>query len=368
MRPLDGYRVLEYCDAHCPPFVHMAVSMATKIAADLGADVIKLEPRQGDALRRSPPLFMDGEGRERSFLFEFLNTSKRSIVLDDAEPSWPAALGRLARASQAIVQGADASSSLPPGSDGDVGHLTRVLVTPFGDDPAWRDVPSSELTVLALGGLLQMIGEPASEPLRFGGHQPAYAAGLAAFSGLVAGLAAPDRRGLEDVRVAALDVVTWLNWKAVLSPKPVRRQGSASEWQVVPCQDGFVAVVYQQEDWPNMLRLTGVEALADARFRTRAGREEHRDELMAHIRRWFAPRTKEEVTRLARAYRIPLGPVLTPRELRHDPQYAARDFIRSLGRMGERALDLPQLPVLWNGARPRSTAAPPLPTAGGGDP
>src|SRR5213079_2021137 len=114
--------------------------------------------------------------------------------------------------------------------------------------------PASEFTLLAQSGLLHMVGEPERKPLKLGGHQASYAAGLTAFTGLAAALADRDAgQRAPHVRVSLAEVMQWVNWKAAsgaaaggISPG---REGKASEFQIVPCRDGHVAVVHTVTQW-----------------------------------------------------------------------------------------------------------------------
>src|SRR5437764_8394473 len=89
--PLARFTVLEVNDRDVPLCLRLAASLAGKIAADLGADVLKIEPPGGDPVRRAPPLLPQGG----SALFQFLNTSKRSLVLDLRSDAGRAGLERL---------------------------------------------------------------------------------------------------------------------------------------------------------------------------------------------------------------------------------------------------------------------------------
>ena len=86
--PLARFTIVEVNDANVPLCLRLATSLAAKIAADLGADVLKIEPLGGDPVRRAPPFLPQGE----SALFQFLNTSKRSLVLDLASDAGRTAL------------------------------------------------------------------------------------------------------------------------------------------------------------------------------------------------------------------------------------------------------------------------------------
>jgi crotonobetainyl-CoA:carnitine CoA-transferase CaiB-like acyl-CoA transferase len=352
--PLARFTVVEVNDSGMPLCLRLAVSLAGKIAADLGATVLKIEPPAGDPVRRAPPLLPQGE----SALFQFLNTSKRSLVLDLATDAGRAALARL-------LDGADACLFEEPAPAAALIHGSKatpveVAAFPLGLDAS---VPYSELTLLALSGMLHMVGEPERKPLKLAGHQASYAAGLTAFTGLAAALAARDAgRAAPSVRVSLAEVMQWVNWKAAsgaeatgLSPG---REGRQSEFQVVPCRDGHVAVVYTVTQWPATRDLIGDPRLKDPKFATRAGRRQHVGEMYAILRPWFADKTRAEIQAAAQAKGVPFGPVFTPRELLETEQYVARGFLAEMKHPTLGTLRLPQLPVQWNG---RSFAPRPAP-------
>jgi crotonobetainyl-CoA:carnitine CoA-transferase CaiB-like acyl-CoA transferase len=332
--PLSRFTVVELNEPAMPVPLRLAVSLAGKIAADLGATVLKLEPAEGDIVRRLPPFLPDGT----SALFGFLNTSKRSVRLD------PATLpGLLDKADACLFEEPAGAAGLVKRSRA---TAIEVAAFPTGMDAA---VPFSEFTVLALGGLLHMVGEPEREPLRLGGHQASYSAGFAAFTGLATALAARAAgRPAPSVRVSLAEVMQWVNWKAAsgaqASGKSPGREGKGSEFQVLRCRDGYVAVVYTLTQWPATRALIGDPRLDDPKFATRAGRREHVGELYEVLRPWFAGRTRAEIQSLAQARGVPFGPVFTPAELLETEQYVARGFLAKAG-----ALRMPQLPVQWNG-------------------
>ena len=215
--------------------------------------------------------------------------------------------------------------------------LLRFSVFGPGQDP-----PMSELGLLALSGLLGIVGEAGRPPSRLAGHQPAYAAGLAGCTALLAALRAG---GPETIDISLFDVTCWLNWKVaaamlVMGEVPTRG-GGRSDWFTLPAADGHIALVYMEKDFPALRDMLGI---GDPRFQTRAGRLTHRDAFEAEIRPWFATRSRAEITALAQSRRIPIGPVRTPAELLHDPQYAARGFIGPGG--------MPAMPLRADGVRP----------------
>lgn len=330
---MQGLRIAEAADFSAPLHVRLAIAMAGKIASELGADVAVLEPEGGDPIRKLPPFL---PGTERcSALFEFLNGRKTSVAANG-----PAHREEIAASADAVL--VDGSVRLPD-------DATAVVVSTFGPHQPELQGAASELTIMAMTGVLYLIGKQAGEPFRLPGHQPAYAAGLAAFLALTAGLLAP-RPMVADVCV--LDALLWVNWKILSEPAQTPTADQAvREWQALPASDGHVALVYMDRDWPALVELVGDARLRHPRFATRQARLENLNALMNVLRPWFADRRKADIYRDAQIRKIPLGPVWTISDLLRDAQYLERDFLASTP-----AGIMPRLPVMWNGRRPRSSA------------
>jgi crotonobetainyl-CoA:carnitine CoA-transferase CaiB-like acyl-CoA transferase len=121
-----------------------------------------------------------------------------------------------------------------------------------------------------------------------------------------------------------------------------------------------VAVVYTVTQWPAMRTLIGDPRLADQKFATRAGRRQNIRELYGIITPWFGDKTRAEIQHMAQAKGVPFGPVFSPAELLRTEQYVARGFLAKVAHPKLGTLQLPQLPVQWNG---RSFAPRPAPEA-----
>lgn len=313
--PLKGRRILDLGAVCTRPPHGLAASFAAKLCADYGAEVVRPLPR-GEPLESCAPSLPTGG----SALDLFLNRGKH---LGPPQGRFDAAIGDT-----------DAIGAHP-----EIPIHVRISVLSPGEDPV-----STELAVLALSGLLDMIGDPDGPPARLAGHQLAYAAGLAASTGLLAAL----RTGRRDiVEVSLFDVATWLNWKAlvgllVLGRAPDRRRPT-NLWTTLRAKDGHIALVFQGKDWPALKAMVGDPALDEPRFATTTGRAQNRHALLAVLRPWFAARTRADITAEAQSRRIPIGPVLWPSELLQDAQYRARGFLESDG--------TPRLPVIWDGRR-----------------
>jgi crotonobetainyl-CoA:carnitine CoA-transferase CaiB-like acyl-CoA transferase len=212
-RPLDGLRVVELGSS-------LAGAFCGKLLAAFGAEVIKVEPPEGDPNRRLGPFAGDRPDREASLTYLYLNTGKLGLTLPLGSAAGQRALRRLLADVDVVLDGlghgqldrlglgyADLAAQSP--------GLVLTAITPFGDDGPYRDLLDGELVLLALGGLLNMVGEPEREPLRLGGYQAQYVTGLSALTGTLAALFARDLSGLgQRVEVSAHESVAFVEWKS----------------------------------------------------------------------------------------------------------------------------------------------------------
>ena len=153
--PLSGLRVLELTGEHA--------QFCGKLMADLGADVIKVEPPGGQGTREVGPFLDDEAGPERSLYFWHYNTSKRGITLDITKPEGQEVFRKLAATAGLVLESFTAGylPSLGLGYDSlsaDNSGLIMCSVTPFGQDGPWRDYQTSDLLHLAAGGQMASSG------------------------------------------------------------------------------------------------------------------------------------------------------------------------------------------------------------------
>lgn len=348
-KPLEGSILLEVGNAQAPICIRLATSFAGKIASELGAKVVKLEPFSGDPVRQLPPILPSGPKGDRSALFKFLNAGKTTLSMPSDAAEARRALETLldARVDGVLFEEDDQLRTFL--AECPVAQV-EVVGWPAGMATGAR---LSEFTALALGGLLDMIGDPDRKPLRLGGHQASYSAGLSVFTALMALLAERDAgRHPPPARVSLIETVMWVNWKAIAGiddvGKPPSRQGDQSEFQVVRCLDGWIAVVFSVTEFEKLRNLVNSPDLHQQKFATREGRLKHIRELYQRLEPWFATRTRAEVYDEAQRRGVPLGPVCSPADLANDPQNLARGFIVPLGDASIKGARVPRLPVLWN--------------------
>lgn len=312
--PLAGYTIAEHVDAGSSEVVLRAIALAGRIAADLGARVVRMAG-SGDPLAAYPADHA------------FLNGGK--------------AIGDAKTADALLMDAAVAAVA-------SAGFPVRVLVT-HGVPESYAVAASAvtDATIQALSGLLDLIGEPDQAPIPLGGHQASGVTGLAVFSGLMAAFA---KGGPETVRISALEACSWSNWKSyaerLYMGRTPTRQGKLAEWQALPCTDGFATLIYLEKDWPAVCRMIGDPRLSKPPLDTQAGRRADMGAVYEIVRPWFAARTRAEIYKLARAEGLPIAPVLGVGEVVDDAQYAAQKFLTEID-----GACMPTIPTVWNGHR-----------------
>lgn len=341
-RPYEGLTVVEAVGGRPGSALRLAAAMAGRIFADLGAKVIQVEEHGSHDAEKKPSATTEA-------LYRFLS-ARKSVV--DCSLDGAFLPGILRKADVAIVDRRVHDSVVAQDLPKKV-----ALLSLFGGSNAETDIAATEFTISALGGLLNMVGDADREPLKLVGHQEAYALGLATFCGLSAALARePGSETAATIRASLLDIVVWLNWKAVPLEQnaaiPPGRAGASAEWRIVRCADGWIALVYQEPDWPHLCTMVRDERIRQDKFATRQGRLENAVELADVIEHAFLSRTRRQLHDEALSFRLPLGPVWAPGEALDDPHNAARALFEELPhpRQGQNPIFAPRLPVLWNGS------------------
>src|SRR5262249_46781169 len=332
---LSGYRVLDLCDA---PGV-----LCTKILADLGADVIKVEPPAGNATRYRGPFYQEQTNPEKSLFFWYFHTNKRSVTLDLETPTGQALLHRLLATADALVE------TFPPGYLDSLGlsfrhlcvlhpHLVMTSITGFGSTGPYSHYRAPDIVGLAMGGLAYLCGEPDGPPAPPGGLQGYHLAALNGAAGTLIALWHREATGQgQHVDVSMQAAVantletthqTYDFNREIRTRCGHRREGAA---YILPCQDGYVALrCAGQLGWQRLIAWLSAEgavgALADERLVDDVYRFEHDAEVHAVLQAFFATKTKEQAYTEAQHYRVPLAPVQTARDLVESPQLQARQF------------------------------------------
>ena len=327
--------------------------------AGLGAEVIKVEPPEGDPSRRAGPFFQDDPHPEKSGLFLYVNQGKKSITLNLETETGREILRRLAPQVDVVVE------SYAPGYLAGLGlgypemerlnpRVVMTSVTPFGQDGPYRDWKADELVIYALSGHLYQFGDPDREPLKPGGSVALYFAGLAAFAATMTALYARRLTGEgQHVDLSILEAVASMmepplaEWHGGIVTKRNGNGGRGAASGQYQCLDGFVQVsttVGNEASFQRFPELMEIPELADTKFATVDGRTQHREEADSLIKPWLAARPKFEIYQKAQALRLPFGFACTTEDLVNSPQFQARDWFATVDHPSTGSLKYPGAP------------------------
>lgn len=384
--PLAGIRVLDLSTERA--------ELAGRLLADLGADVLKVEPPGGAAARRLPPFAADDGPPDGSLYWAAVGLGKRSVVIDPADAAGRQTLVDLAARADILIE------SFDPGMAAELGigyeqlravipRLVYVSVTPWGQDGPRAHWPATEMTVEAAGGLLGLQGDGDRPPVPVGYPQAAFHAGAQAAADAVIALNERERSGRgQHLDVSMQAAMVWTLMNATGYPPntggdpPTGGEGRAtgrvelapgvtmpSVWR---CKDGWVQASITlgglgARTLGNLIKLiesegelsperqgTGWSAWTDAIAPEAVAPEillAARDEIAAYFER----RTREELADRAVDHMLLVAPVRTVESLLDLPQLRERDYWRDIGggRYPGPAVNLSRTPMEPGSPAPR---------------
>lgn len=342
------------------------------ILAELGAEVIKIEPFRGDTARNPTIAPLRGE----SAIHLFMNRGKKSVAIDLKSEDGLDVFYRLVEGADAVVDnfrpgvmtrlGIDHESLRRRNPD-----IITVSVTGFGEYGPARDKAAFDLVVQAYSGHMDITGDPDGPPARVGVPIADISGGIFSCISVLAGLAA---RGLggggRHADVSMLDsLVSMLSYDALdhlNTGKPVTRQGTAHAhmvpWQAFQTSDGYVVVAARDEKfWRNLCdAIDRPDLKDDPRSRDNAARVEHRGFVVGVLEEAFRRRTKAEWIRILDEYDIPSAPVNEFGEVFTDPQIQSRGMVASYEHPTLGEIRYPPSPVKFGGWELPTNPAPML--------
>jgi crotonobetainyl-CoA:carnitine CoA-transferase CaiB-like acyl-CoA transferase len=361
---LDGVRILELGSG-------LASSFAARILADLGAEVVKIEPPCGDPLRRVGPFWGDDD-IQGSALFGYLNAGKQSVTLDWSQPSGADLLKQLWLRHTVVIESASEDDR-----SGTAVLLARmraaapatavVSITTMGLEGPLADAPASGLTVQHLSGFAHnnarsVLDTETQSPVGGADHEQPLSVGICSASSALWALMAAEAgtSPAPHVDLSAFDFLA-----SSLSPDPLgewnsgersfERVGRAFKGAVVAgglvwaleCKDGWVMVSpREQHQWERWVDVLGHPAWADdpALCGDRQTRRERFIDLFERMCEWSRVRSKTEVFAAARSARVACFPISTMADILANAQLRHRQFFNTLN-LGDRSIPVPGLPV-----------------------
>jgi len=366
---LSGIRVLDVTHYIAGPY-------CTKLLADYGAEVIKVErPGTGDGARRLGPFHGDDPHPEKSGFFLYLNTSKQGITLNLKSRMGLRIFCELVKEADILVEsfrpGVMASLGLDYESMEKINpRLVMTSISNFGQTGPYRDYKASDIVADGMGGWMSIIGHPDREPLKPGGNQAQFVAGLFGAVGTMTALHGREVTGLgQHVDISIMEAVLYIQMNITQYyayheriPGRIGNLVLPPPGSILPCRDGYIgAIAVTTSQWQKLCDWMGRSELADdPRFQTRLHRTENIDELNATLIGWLAEQDQEELLQEAQKRRIPFGiPASTERLLRSrhlnergyfvDVEHPATGKVRYPGaqfRMGGLSYELGRAPLL----------------------
>lgn len=330
-----------------------------KLLADLGADVLLIEPPQGNSARRLGPFFKDDPHPEKSLFFWAYAANKRSITLNIQSAQGRELLLRLVKGAHFLIE------SFDPGYMDSLGigykalsevnpSLVMVSITPFGQDGPYAHYKAPDLVGTALSGFLYLTGDPDRPPVRISLPQfYLHGSAAAAAGALIAHLhrVATGEGQYVDVscqQAMALALANapahWYMAGEILKRQGTYRQLSPTTFQKITwaCQDGYInfmlgssGTAWSTRSLVNWMKEEGMgdpfleETNWEATGFTATTRE-FLEKVHPPIMRFFQAHTKEELAREAVRRRILLFPVATAKDILGDPQLEARGFFQEV--------------------------------------
>lgn len=352
---LTGMRVVEIGDFVSAPY-------CTKLLADLGADVVKIEPLTGDSARRYGPFRNDEPDSERSGLFVYLNTNKRGIRLDVESRTGREVLARMLQRADVLVENVDPdcvgkmSLDWPSLSAAHPGLIVTSIST-FGRSGPRAHFRGHGLQASAGSSVAFRTGDPNRSPLSKPLNEAEFLGGVHGASATLLARRFQKRTGSAqhvDIAIQALlaAVTSGPMLAAILSgtgSPPVRsgnRVNSFFPWTVLPVADGYMEFITMQErHWREFIHLIGDPEWAnDPRFADWKSRVEHAKEIEGHIVAAVGSRTRAELWDEFRKHNIPFQPVHRVNELACSDQMKSRGYFQAVSDGGQSTFTVPGAP------------------------
>ncbi|MDA0264953.1 MAG: CoA transferase [Chloroflexi bacterium] len=361
---LEGVKVLDLTHYIAGPY-------CTKLLAGLGADVIKIErPQVGDGMRWLGPwssgteissFERGGRAPEDGAWFLYLNTAKQSLALDIKSEEGRRVLLELAAQADILVE------NFAPGTLDSLGlgydvlkqanpALVLTSISNFGQTGPYRDWKAAELNLYALGGLMNITGEPEQEPLKEGMPLAQLGAGQNAFAATMAALMYAEETGEgQQIDLSIAEYATNILENALMqysySGQEYSRVGNRgygrAAWGIYPCQDGFVGIIAGPDHrWPEVATIMEREELSDPRFTSRAGRLEHADEVDAYMLPWLVTNDKVDIFKAGQESGLGFSFVATMQDILEMEQLLDRGYFVSLDHPVAGTLSYPGAPIM----------------------
>ncbi len=328
---LDGVVILDLTH-------HIAGPFCTKLLADFGAQVIKIErPGLGDIARHLAPFAGNSPNREKSLLFLYLNNNKMGTTLDLKSESGRQIFKALLGHASVVVENFSPGTMERLGLGyadlaGEKPDIIMASLSNFGQTGPYRDFKTTNLVTSALSTAADANRGRPKEPLQISPSLTLYATGIAAAVAIVAAVRWRAKTGVgQYADISSLETainlmrypVTNLSFEDLGIKVPVEAYN-----RIMKAKDNYVGVnTLTQDQWELLCHMMEMpQILEDPRFITGLDRQAHSDELLEILGPVVARYPRDEYFHKAQEWRIPVSPVYSPEEMLQSPQYRARQF------------------------------------------
>ncbi len=334
--PLRGLRVLDLTQ-------FLAGPSCTQILADLGAEVIKIEPQSGDPTRFLPPHFYKGE----SAYFLAVNRSKESVVLDLSIDAGRGVFYDLVKKADVVIEAFRPGVTKKLRADYDTlkiinPRIVYCSISGFGQDGPYASRPAYDMIVQALSGGMSLTGEIGGRPVRSGTPIGDLNAGQSAATAVLAALWEREHSGAgQAVDISMLDVqvsmLSYLGEYYLISGDVPGLQGrghlSIPTYNAFRARDGRDVLICANTErmWQQLCQALELpELISDPRFETNERRNSNRSILQPMLERAFAKYDCAELLKRFHEHGIPSAPVNSVAESLADPQVMHRGMVREV--------------------------------------
>jgi len=346
----------------------VSAAFGVKLIADLGAEVIKVEPPGGDLTRRRGPFPDDRPDPEKSGLFVYLNANKRGVTADLTRAEGQELMGRLLERADILIHNVPPSERRLQGLDSSAlcASYPRLIVTSismFGDSGPNANYKGYELTAANASGwaFLSPGASPYPDlpPLKCFGSQCDFQGGAhAAFTTLAAYMHRLKSGKGQAIDVSEQECVTAMLEMNLMHYTYASRETSRlgqrvlGPWFIADCSDGKIFVLAVEEDqWKRLVEFMGnPEWASDELFKDRLARGQNIDALKALMMEWLSGWKVQDLYREAQQRRIPFAPVNTMQYLYESEHLREREFFVQLDQPEMGTLNLPGMPSRYGSA------------------
>jgi crotonobetainyl-CoA:carnitine CoA-transferase CaiB-like acyl-CoA transferase len=340
---LEGVTVIEISE-------NISASACTKWMAALGAEVIKIEPPgDGDTTRRMGPFPSDEPHPEKSGLFLYLNTGKKSVTLDLEKKEGREILAELLKKVHLLIEDLEIGRKKKfkisyRKIEKEFPHLVYTSITPFGESGPYSRYKAEAIITEAASGMLLQHGSPEREPLKMGGHVIYYRAAASAFCGSIAALIYAEATGMgQKVEVSIQEVLLhddFITIEAFLCRgEEIRRRFAP---MLLPCEDGWFYIRAFPHEWPRLCKALGIEELEkDERFLDMQKRAENAETLNQIVLNKLGNLKKEEIYHLLQKNRISAAYLASVEDVFWSEHYRTRGFFVTIDHPFAGALEYP---------------------------